>query len=244
MAVKDLTGKHFGYLTVIERDKDHISKSGRIRTKWKCRCEFDNCGNIISVLSTNLIQGTTISCGCYREKVNQFKKKNNVYDLTTYNYGIGFTSKGQIFYFDLEDYELIKNYCWYINDQGYLLAHEGDKNIRMHRLILNAPEDYEVDHIHGKNSRNDNRKSNLRLVTHTQNNWNKDKYITNTSGYRGVCWDNSHQKWLAQIKCNGEKVHLGLFDDIEEAYKARLKAEEKYFGEFSYDNSMNLGETN
>ena len=232
--VEDLIGKRFGFLTVVERAKDHVSRSGRKRTKWICLCD---CGNHTEVLATNLKQGKIISCGCYKKEVTDFKKKYNNYDLSG-EFGIGYTSKGEEFYFDLEDYDKIKDYTWYKNDQGYLIAHIKDGNVRMHRLIMDASDDYEVDHIHGKETRHDNRKFNLRLVTHSQNNWNKDKLITNTSGYRGVSWSKTHGKWESQIEYNHNHLHLGFFEDVQEAYDTRLKAEEKYFGEYSYDNSM------
>lgn len=238
MAVKNLTGQQFGFLKVVERDEDHISISGKKRIKWKCVCQYNNCGNTTSVLASNLQQGNIISCGCYKKNVTDFKKQYNTYDLSS-DYGIGYTSQGKEFFFDKEDYQIIKDYCWYENDQGYLLARIGNKSIRMHRIILNAPDGYEVDHIHGKETRNDNRKSNLRLATHCQNNWNKDKPVTNTSGYRGVSWDKNKMKWFSQITYNKEHIILGYFNNIEEAYQARLDAENKYYGEFSYENSIN-----
>ena len=232
--IEDLTGHRFGYLTVLDRAEDHISCSGRKRIKWNCLCD---CGEYTKVLATNLKQGKIVSCGCYKKNVTNFKKKYNNYDLSG-EFGIGYTSNGEEFYFDLEDYCKIKNYTWYKNDQGYLVAHSEEQNIRMHRVIMEASDDYEVDHIHGKFTRHDNRKNNLRIVTHTQNNWNKGKMVTNKSGYRGVSWSKSHGKWESQIECNHKHIHLGFFEDIEEAYKVRLEAEEKYFGEYSYDNSV------
>lgn len=233
--VENLIGQRFGFLIVVERAEDHISCSGRKRIRWRCLCD---CGKYTNVLATNLKQGNIISCGCYKKEVIDFKKKYNNYDLSG-EYGVGYTSKGEEFYFDLEDYDKIKNFTWYKNDQGYLVAHvDEQKNIRMHRIIMEAPNDYEVDHVHGKATRHDNRKFNLRLATHAQNNWNKDKLITNTSGYRGVSWDESHGKWASQIECNHKHIHLGFFSDIQEAYETRLKAEEKYFGEYSYDSDI------
>ena len=55
---KDLTGQKFGRLTVIERD---VSIKGRV--KWVCRCD---CGNLQSVVTSNLKSGHTKSCGCYK----------------------------------------------------------------------------------------------------------------------------------------------------------------------------------
>lgn len=72
-----------------------------------------------------------------------------MYDLTG-EYGIGWTSNtNKEFYFDIEDYDKIKDYCWYENDGGYVVTQRNRKTIRMHRLILNLSpkDDIQVDHI-------------------------------------------------------------------------------------------------
>jgi len=110
--VKDLTDQKFERLTVIERDyeKEKIMKSRN--ACWKCLCI---CGNYISVSSNHLKSGNVKSCGCLNsELVINRSKKYNTYNLTG-EYGIGYTSKGEEFYFDLEDYDKIKDYCWCID---------------------------------------------------------------------------------------------------------------------------------
>ena len=59
----DLTGKKFGLLEVIERDRDRILPSGQHQTMWKCLCE---CGSVVSVRSAHLIDGSLRSCGCVK----------------------------------------------------------------------------------------------------------------------------------------------------------------------------------
>ena len=61
--LRDLTGQTFGRLTVIERVQDHITKGGKHLVQWLCKCE---CGNHAVVLSANLKNGITKSCGCVR----------------------------------------------------------------------------------------------------------------------------------------------------------------------------------
>ena len=63
-------------------------------------------------------------------------------------------------------------------------------------------------------------------------------FSNNTSGHKGVTFDKSRNKWMAHIKLNGKHKTLGRFVKFEDAVKARKEAEEKYFGEYSYDNSM------
>lgn len=59
----DLSGRRYGYLTVIERVTDKVYKSGRKKPRYLCRCD---CGNIVSVVGESLRNGTTKSCGCHR----------------------------------------------------------------------------------------------------------------------------------------------------------------------------------
>ena len=232
--VKDLTDKKFGRLTVIGRSENHITSSGRTLVMWKCKCD---CQNECEVNSYHLTSGNTKSCGCLqKEKASnsgKLNKKYNAYNLSG-KYGIGYTLKNESFYFDLEDYDLIKNYCWFTDD-GYLVAkNEKGKHIFLHRLIMNFP-DYMIDHKNG--NENDCKKNNLRLCTSSKNQMNRKLNTNNTSGAKGIIWSKSHNKWRARICVNKKYIHLGLFDNFDDAVKARKEAEEKYFGEWSYDNS-------
>ena len=83
-----------------------------------------------------------------------------------------------------------------------------------------------IDHINGDNC--DNSIDNLRLVTHTENNRNRSTPKDNTSGHVGLYWMNSKKKWLVQIGSNGKTIHIGTFNNKEDAIKARKEAEKKY----------------
>ena len=67
---------------------------------------------------------------------------------------------------------------------------------------------------------------------------NRGLSSNNTSGVTGVSWVKSRQKWRVRINVLKKEINLGLFSNFEDAVKVRKMAEEKYFGEFSYDNSM------
>nr|DAQ07322.1 MAG TPA: homing endonuclease [Caudoviricetes sp.] len=239
----DLTGRQFGRLTVLKQAEDYIDSKGKHYARWLCECSCEDKTKLI-VMGNQLKRKRTKSCGCIQKeqliKRNKDGKKYNTYDLSG-EYGIGYTSKGEEFYFDLEDYDKIKDYYWNINNQGYVVSSESDtrKYIRIHRLILGNPDaKYDVDHKHGYESRNDNRKSNLRLATRSQNIINVGLKSNNTSGCTGVGWYKHLNKWVARITVNGNKIHLGVFNNFDDAVAARKAAEEKYFGEWSYDNSM------
>ncbi len=95
-------------------------------------------------------------------------RRGNRYDLTNNSYGIGYDLRGREFFFSLEDYEKIKDMTWYVNPKHRYVINNRT-SIRMHRLIMNAPDNYEVDHIN--HNRADNRRKNLRIVTHQENNF-------------------------------------------------------------------------
>ena len=234
----DLTGKRFGRLTVVKRSEDYVSKNGNHKTMWLCVCD---CGNEIVTLGESLKKEQTKSCGCLHSEIiaerNKTKKKRNQYDLSG-EFGIGYIANGQEFYFDLEDYNKIKDHCWYTTQQGYIATNIEGHTIMLHRVIMNFPnEDLDIDHEHGVESRNDNRKSNLRITTRSQNCMNAKIKSNNTSGITGVSFDKSNDKWIAYISVDYKQIHLGSFQNKDDAINARRNAEEKYFGEYSYNNS-------
>ena len=227
----------FGKLTVVKRVEDYVEpNSGRHRAKWLCKCD---CGNETIVMDNNLTRKNgTKSCGCLRSSfAYNLNKSCNTYDLSG-EYGMGYTSKGEEFYFDLEDYDLIKDYCWYINNRKYVCAKVNNRQILLHRVVLQINNGYEVDHIQGNTSRHDNRKSNLRVCTHSENMKNVGLRTDNTSGVTGVHFDKSKQKWVVRIVIDGKRTVLGEYNSFENAKRKRLEAEKKYYGEFSYNNSQ------
>ena len=219
-------------LTVIEQADDYIDKKGEHVAQWLCECNCEERNQIIA-RSGNLKNGNTKSCGCIqREKASECSKKYNKYNLFG-EYGIGYASNtGSEFYFDLEDYDKIKNYCWFetINKKGYrsIKTHINGNSISpMHQLIFGKY----CDHV----NRNalDNRKSNLRQCTVQENNRNSSIRKDNKSGYIGVMWIEKDKKWRSEIRINNKGISLGRFINKEDAIKARLDAEAKYFGEFA-----------
>lgn len=232
--LKDLTGMRFGRLTVIGRGDDYIYPNGKHRVKWKCKCD---CGNVIEITANNLGRHAN-SCGCLnKENTKKALIKENEYDLSGL-YGVGYTcNTNKEFKFDLEDYELVRQYYWRENQNGYCVNKRWkSKTTFLHRLIMNCPDDMYVDHING--DRLDNRKQNLRIVTMSQNNMNQKQRENTSSGVTGVTWKNREQKWIAKIHIDGKEIYLGSYTNKEDAIKARREAENKYFGEYSYNNSQ------
>jgi hypothetical protein len=89
----------------------------------------------------------------------------------------------------------------------------------------------DIDHINGDAT--DNRIINLRLATASQNAMNRRLRRDNTSGIKGVSWNKKSGQWLAHIGYGGKILHLGLYDTIEEAKVARLKAAKTLHREFA-----------
>lgn len=127
----------------------------------------------------------------------------------------------------------------YVDRHGYvnveLWKGNKKKTVRVHRLVATAfianPNNYPfVDH-RDRNTIN-NHYSNLRWCTHQQNQTNRDKTRNNKSGYRGVCWDKDKRKYRAHIRVHGKRIHLGYFDNPENASKAHEEARLKYFPDF------------
>lgn len=159
-------------------------------------------------------------------------KKYNVYDLSG-EYGIGWTSNtNREFYFELDRFDEIKDLCWCETSyKGFhrLSAHDPEtkKNVRMHVLL--GYKNY--DHI-DRNELN-NLESNLRPCSFQENVFNRGVASNNSSGVTGVGWHKETQKWISRIKINGKSIYLGVFESKIDAIKARLNAENKYFGEYA-----------
>jgi hypothetical protein len=100
---------------------------------------------------------------------------------------------------------------------------------------MNAEKGKQIDHIDGNEF--NNKKSNLRGCTQNENNKNRKLNKNNISGVKGVRWSDKipTPKWHAYIHYNKRFKSLGYYYDFEDAVAARLKAEEKYFGEFKHD---------
>ena len=125
-----------------------------------------------------------------------------------------------------------------VNSHGYSYLKVNGRVYKCHRIaFLFAFGRWPaiVDHINGV--RTDNRISNLREVTQSQNRMNARRRSDNTSGFTGVKWKSNHGKWCAEIKVNGRIITIGYFDDQQSALAARRDAEVQHFGECSYATS-------
>lgn len=211
----NILGKHFGRLTVVKIDG------------YKCICACD-CGNTnVVCLYTDLHNGRKQSCGCIlQDKKNIFQK----YDT----YATGTTNKGEVFYFDLEVYDIVTSYTWRVNHNGYLVANVYDngkrKVIEMHRFLFESKDGLCLDHIN--RNKLDNRASNLRCVTQSHNGFNINTQPNNTSGKTGVAFNKKNNNYVSYIRKNHKSIYLGSYTTLKDAIQAREKAEINLFGEY------------
>ena len=244
----DLTDQRFGRLVV---QTDHYSKKyGRSTTVyWKCKCD---CGNEKYIASNRLRNGNTRSCGCLRKEVASTAKIRqtlvyNEYDLSG-SYGIGKCTNSDIeFYFDLEDYDLIKDYKWSYRHGHIITTKKGNRVLLMRNLIMSPESDLTVRYINGRNSFYDLRKSNLEICDLKKFNQNRtidnelnenlsiQTYIydymdllTNELDDKvvGVCRHTKTGYWFAQIMYKG-KLKCNQFKNRNDAIRQRKQWEEE-----------------
>jgi hypothetical protein len=117
-----------------------------------------------------------------------------------------------------------------------LMNNKVRKAFQVHRLVgltFISPVEGKtcIDHI--DNNRKNNCLYNLRWASHRENNHNMSVTKLNTSGHKGVTFNNQLQKWKASIKLDGLQIHLGYFVHKEDAIQARIKKANKIFGVFT-----------
>ena len=149
------------------------------------------------------------------------------------DYGMGYTSNTQKqFYFDIEDFEKIRNYTWSEGTSGHVISgcngDFGNKIIQLSHLVTDFKYEY-IDH----NDRNglNNRKNNLRPSSHEENMQNKTVRATNEYGIAGILKGNN--KWISTIGLNNKSIYIGRYDNIVDAIMIRLYCELYFYGDFA-----------
>ena len=152
-------------------------------------------------------------------------------------------TRGAVAIVDDKDYEKLSKHRWYYN-QGYALRaitlDSGNQAwIKMHTAIMGKIKGLEIDHING--DRLDNRKENLRHVTHLQNVQNKASDKNTSSQYKGVHWCKERKRWKSQIAIDGKHYHLGLYRNEKDAAYVYNVWAEYFFGAYARLNTVTEG---
>ena len=227
----DLTNKHIGFWTVLEKVAD-VSYLKYPRKTWKCVCE---CGTIRNISETKLINNKNemYSCGCKNTGKERRKRgitPNKIIEHDDYIEILMVNGKHSAL-IDKEDWDILSNDSWTISHDGYAVSSSGNNvRKRMHRVIMKCVEDKNVIIDHINRNKLDNRKKNLRIVTDHENGINQSKRKDNKTGITGVVPAKRKGAWKAQIKYDYKNYSLGVYDNFDDAVKARLEGELKYFG--------------
>ena len=204
----DLQGETFGRLTVLYEGQGKQRPSGRVDTSWICSCE---CGNISEVRTIELRSGKTKSCGCLaKELLIQRSTKHNMYGTKTY-----------------QCWSSMKHRC--LNASNKYYCDYGGRGITICARWLNSFENFLEDMGECPPNlsldRIDNNKNytpeNCRWATNTEQVVNRRTPKNNKTGYKGVHFDKKTNKYKATIQINKVKKHLGYFDNLQDAVKAR-----------------------
>jgi hypothetical protein len=139
---------------------------------------------------------------------------------------------------DDEDYERVAARKWRLQNGPYASS-TNRPHVLMHRFILDAPPDRQVDHRNG--DKLDNRRSNLRFCTQSENTANTMLSRQNKTGYKGVHPDRPG-RWKAAIGYGPAWTHLGNYTTPEAAAHAYDNAARERYGEFARLNFPRDGE--
>lgn len=148
-------------------------------------------------------------------------------------------TQGKIALVDAKNYEMLSKHKWYANyNQGKWYAQREIKDaegkritLRMHRVIMNCPDDKQIDHINHNGL--DDRELNLRICTNAENQHNQKPRKGGSSKYKGVSLRKDTKQWTAHIKNGGGLINLGHYDTEIEAAKAYDDKAKELFGEFA-----------
>ena len=174
---------------------------------------------------------SVVSRGIGRKPPSEIRTENDVAFISL--------TKGFETVIDIADLAMVSGYRWVvlINSQtghAYAVRFEGRKCILMHRMLLSAPSDRQVDHDDGDGL--NNRRGNIRLATPSQNQANRVMDRRNKLGAKGVSLDRRDaltHPFRACIQHDGKTIHLGRYATVEEASAAYLGAAKAIYGRFA-----------
>ena len=127
------------------------------------------------------------------------------------------------------DFEKISGFTWRLSKAGYVYTYSKNKMFYLHRVIAETPKGKSTDH--SNMDKLDNRRSNLRICSHSQNTANTLPRFGRR--LKGAYYDKTRKNYLALISVKGKSKNLGRYKTEEEAHKAYAQAAMVVFGEFA-----------
>lgn len=209
-------------------DKVHY-KGNRFKVVISCSVH----GDFLQTPDNHLSGKGCLTCGNIKSSntIKKMKNKSRNWNFEQpKDYKLIPLNNGEFSKVDNEDFEKLKDINWNVMNNGYC---ENKEFGLMHRYIMNTPKGMHTDHINHDTL--DNRKSNLRIVNRSENNWNQIKH-KGISKYKGVHWHKASSKWMGRISHFNKSIYLGLFTNQIEAAKAYDKKAIELFGEFALTN--------
>lgn len=213
---------------------------------WHCKCD---CGNEKDISYNSLMYDKTQSCGCIsKEKIKIIGKNNKKYNRYIFYGDMGLCYTDDYKYcwiFDSEDYEKLVDFYWHNNGKDYGMAKlPNGKNIYMHRLLMNCNNSsMEIDHIN--HNRYDNRKTNLRELTPSENQHNKQLNKNNHIGITGIAYSNKDKRYISAVMKNRIN-HTKYCKTVQDALAWRKNKSIELYGSKSpyYKKEENYEKTN
>lgn len=159
-----------------------------------------------------------------RLEKNKITEKENYAEVEVYNKD---GNKKEIVLIDLIDVDKISESCIYTY-KGYAIINSIEGKKRLVEFLYGKLKEGEVYSYKNKNSL-DCRKDNILIICHSEKSKNNKVQKRNKTGVKGIFKEKSG-KYRVSIGHNGKNHYLGIFDDMQDAVDARIKAEEKYWG--------------
>lgn len=152
-------------------------------------------------------------------------------------------TQGQVALVDDRDYAWLSKHKWFAQWKryGYIAGRQvRGKLISMGVAIMKPAYNMQVDHINGITL--DYQRANIRVVTTSQNAWNRGGRHRATSRFKGVSLHTTNDNWIVHITKNGRTKHIGCFDSEGEAARAYDTAAKELYGEFAFLNFPTIGD--
>jgi HNH endonuclease len=154
---------------------------------------------------------------------------------------------GQVTIIDDCDFDKVSKYKWSAiwskhTKSYYVICSYRDNGkaiiICLHRFILNTPKNKHTDHKNHDTL--DNRRSNIRVCSRSQNQGNREKKSICSSKYKGVAWSKRDKLWIAYIRVDHHRTHLGCFKNEDDAAVAYNQAAIQAWNEFAVVNHLGI----